>query len=794
MQDNLLEHEVTVLRDRFSRLSQASLRINENLELDVVLQEVVDSARSLTDADYGVITITDYARYGKPFLSSGTTHEEHQQLAEMPFRHQLFDHLARSEGPIRVEDFIRHTDQLQLPEFPALPVRAFLGAAIRHHGSLVGHIYLAKKLTGSPFTEQDEDLLMMFSAQAALVIANARRYWDEQRARNDLEALVNLSPIGVLVFETRTGNLMTANEEARRVAGSRHGAPEQLEDFLRSMVFRRPDGRGVALSEHPIARTIRDGGSVRAEEVSIIQTDGRSVKALLNVGSIVSTDGQPETTIATVQDITPLEDLERLRAEFLGMVSHELRTPLTSIKGSTHTLLTAFETLDPAELVQFIRIIDVQADLMRELISDLLDIVRIETGALSVAPEPVSVARLVDDARNTFLSGSQRHRVEISLEPNLPRLMADRRRTSQVLINLLSNAAQHSREFPVIQITAELQDTHVAISVVDRGPGLEEEQLGRLFQKFYGHRTERGEDGRTLGRTGLGLAICKGIVEAQGGRIWAESDGLGMGSRFVFTLPVAAVNDSPEPVGVPSTAVRNAGAELSSGRILVVDDDPRALRYARDALSDAGYSPIVTGDPDAVKDLIEANRPHLVLMDLLLPDTDGIELMQGILAMSDIPIIFLSAYGQDDIVARAFASGAADYMVKPFSPTELVARIQAALRRWTGASMAQPVEPYVLGDLTINYDERKVSVAGRPVELTALEYDVLAQLATNYERPLTHDQLLHRVWGLGHSGDVRLVRTVVTRLRRKLGDEASNPAYIFTQPRVGYRMPQPSRR
>ena len=453
--------------------------------------------------------------------------------------------------------------------------------------------------------------------------------------------------------------------------------------------FRRPDGQEVPLSEHPIARTIRDGGSVRAEEVSITQTDGRSVKALLNVGSIVSTDGHAETTIATVQDITPLEDLERLRAEFLGMVSHELRTPLTSIKGSTHTLLTAFETLDPAELVQFIRIIDVQADLMRELINDLLDIVRIETGALSVAPEPVSVARLVDDARNTFLSGSQRHGVEISLAPNLPRLMADRRRTSQVLINLLSNAAQHSREFPVIRITAELQNTHVAISVVDRGPGLEEEQLGRLFQKFYGYGTERGEDGRTLGRTGLGLAICKGIVEAQGGRIWAESDGLGMGSRFVFTLPVAAVNDSHDPVGLPAAAVRNVGAELSSGRILVVDDDPRALRYARDALSDAGYAPIVTGDPGAIKDLIEANRPQLVLMDLLLPDTDGIELMQGILQMSDIPIIFLSAYGQDDIVARAFASGAADYVVKPFSPTELVARIQAALRRWTGASMAQ---------------------------------------------------------------------------------------------------------
>ena len=177
----------------------------------------------------------------------------------------------------------------------------------------------------------------------------------------------------------------------------------------------------------------------------------------------------------------------------------------------------------------------------------------------------------------------------------------------------------------------------------------------------------------------------------------------------------------------------------------------------------------------------------------MLPGIDGIELMQGILQTTNIPIIFLSAYGQDDFVTRAFRSGAADYVVKPFSPTELVARIQAALHKWAGLPITEPAEPYVLANLTINYAERRVFVAGRQVALTATEYDLLAQLSINYERPLTHDQLLRRVWGLGHSGDARLVRTVVTRLRRKLGDDAHQPAYIFTQPGVGYRMPQPDR-
>ena len=127
--------------------------------------------------------------------------------------------------------------------------------------------------------------------------------------------------------------------------------------------------------------------------------------------------------------------------------------------------------------------------------------------------------------------------------------------------------------------------------------------------------------------------------------------------------------------------------------------------------------------------------------------------------------------------------GAADYVVKPFSPTELVARIQAALRR-----RAEPLEPYRLGELAIHYEERRVTLAGRPVQLTATEYELLCKLSVNAGRVLTHDYLLQRVWTSENSGDSRLVRAFVKKLRRKLGDDANSPTYIFTEPRVGYRM------
>ena len=445
------------------------------------------------------------------------------------------------------------------------------------------------------------------------------------------------------------------------------------------------------------------------------------------------------------------------------MVSHELRTPLTSIKGSAATLTEAASDLDPAEMLQFYRIIGEQADYMRDLIGDLLDVARIETGELPVAPVPAEVASLVDEARSRFQSGGGRNNLRIDLSPELPLVMADRRRIVQVLNNLLSNAAHYSNELSPIGVSAVREGYHVAVSVTDEGRGIAAERLPHLFRKFS--RVDGEDRRRDIAGSGLGLAICKGIVEAHGGRIRAESDGLGLGARFTFTIPVAG----DAVAGVPRLSARRERAEKERTRVLCVDDDPQTLRYVRDALAGAGYAPIVTGDPQEAASLVEANDPHLVLLDLMLPGTDGIELMGDILDMADVPVIFLSAYGQEEIIARAFENGADDYVVKPFSPTELVARIRAALRKREAPEWAEPSQPYVFGDLTIDYAERRVTLAGRPVQLTAIEYGLLFELSANAGRVMTYGRLLQRVWGLRRSGDSRRVRTAAKQLPPQAG-------------------------
>ena len=767
--------ENEALRARISALSAASVRISASLDLETVLNEVVDSARALTGARLGAITTIDEAGAPQDFVTAGFSEAEHRRMAEWSDGPRLFEHFRDLERPLRSADFPAYVHALGFPS-DRLPLKTFQGTPMHHRGVHVGNFYLAEKAGGEPFTDEDEEILVLFASQAATAVANARTYRAEHRARADLEALVETSPVGVVVFDVRSGDPVSLNREARRIVKSLCAPGQSAEQLLGVITCRRADGREIALDRLPLAQTFDSAETVRAEEIVLSVPDGPSVTTLINATPIHDLDGALASVVVTLQDLAPLRELERMRAEFLGMVSHELRAPLTSIKGSTATVLRASRLFGPAEVAQFFRIIDAQADRMDSLIGDLLDAGRIDAGTLSVAPEPSEVAALVDQARGTFISGGGRHTVRIDLPPDLPRVMADRQRLVQVLNNLLANAARHSPESAPIRVAAAREGPQVAVSVSDEGRGIAPDHLGQLFRKY----TAAGDRESGVGG-GLGLAICKGLVEAHGGRIRAESGGVGLGARFTFTIPVAAesgAGPAPGRTGAP-------GHAPEAVPILVVDDDPETLRHVRDTLEEAGYAPLVTGDPGELARIIRAEKPRLVLLDLMLPGTDGVELMQTVPELADLPVIFISGYGRDETIARALEAGADDYVVKPFSPTELTARIRAALRRRSGTV------PFVLGELAIDYDRRRVSVAGRPVTLTRTEYELLRVLAQGAGRVLTHEALLRQVWAGREKANPKIVRAYVKRLRHRLGDDAARPAWILNERGVGYRMARP---
>ena len=760
-----------------STLCAALLRVSASLDLETVLREIIDSARDLTGARFGLIVTVDAAGQPQDFVGSGLAPDQQAELAAWPDGPRLFAHFRKLPEPLRVADLPAYVRELGFPT-ELIASKTMQCTPMRDRDVHVGTFFLGDKDGGQEFTRADEELLVLFASQAATAIANARTYRDERRVRADLEALIETSPVGVVVFDVGSGRPRLFNQEARRIVERLRLPGRELEELLEVVTVRRGNGDEVTLAQFPMTYQLSGAETVRAEEITLSVPDGRSVTTLVNATPIHSVDGEVESFVVTMQDLEPLEELERMRAEFLAMVGHELRTPLSSIKGSAVAVLGASRALDPAEMLQFFRVINEQADQTLGLIADLLDQGRIESGSLSVSPQPSDVTRLVDQAKNTFLSSGGKHALDIDLPEDLPRVMADPGRIVQVLGNLLSNAARHSPESSSIRIAAEQDGLQVAISVSDHGRGVSLERLPHLFRKHGGAAVGEGR----LGGSGLGLAICKGLVEAHGGRIRAESGGVGRGTRFTFTLPAAE-----EAANAAALSPHQPSQGWEKSCILVVDDDPQTLRYVRGALSQANYAVVVTGDPEAVPGLVTTHRPRLVLLDLVLPGTDGIALMQRLPELEGLPVIFISAYGRDETIVKALDAGAADYIVKPFSPSELTARVRAVLR-----GRVEP-EPFLLGKLAIFYEDRRVTVDGRPVVLTATEFEVLRVLSAEAGRVVTYASLLHRAWRrrpAGSSGP-RLVHAFVKGLRRKLGDDAANPAYILNERGVGYRMPRP---
>jgi two-component system, OmpR family, KDP operon response regulator KdpE len=225
---------------------------------------------------------------------------------------------------------------------------------------------------------------------------------------------------------------------------------------------------------------------------------------------------------------------------------------------------------------------------------------------------------------------------------------------------------------------------------------------------------------------------------------------------------------------------------LKSKRILIVDDEPQIRKFLRISLTAQGYDVVeAPRGEDGISKCATA-QPNLVILDLGLPDLDGSQVIDRIREWSDVPIIVLSVRTKDVEKVRALDSGANDYVTKPFSIEELLARIRAALRaKLQGVASAAE---FVVGELVVDVPRHKVSVAGQEVKLTRKEFDLLRILAQNAGRIVTHRQMLREIWGPAHEDDVHYLRIYIGHLRQKLGDDPADPRFIESEPGVGYRL------
>lgn len=232
------------------------------------------------------------------------------------------------------------------------------------------------------------------------------------------------------------------------------------------------------------------------------------------------------------------------------------------------------------------------------------------------------------------------------------------------------------------------------------------------------------------------------------------------------------------------------GMSSKNSVVLVVDDDIRMLRMMKRMLELEGFQVTISNNGDMALKSFEKETPDLVLLDIMMPDMDGYTVCQRIREFSQVPIIMVTAKGDDKEKVEGLNIGADDYVTKPFSASELAARVRAVLRR--AGTKNQPQDAiFRCKDLMVDFASRRVMVNNTELKLTSTEYKLLSYISQNAGRVITPDQLLDKVWGEEYMGAPHLLQVNIARLRKKLGDNAKKPVYIYTRPGIGYIMSKP---
>lgn len=405
----------------------------------------------------------------------------------------------------------------------------------------IGLIRAANKRNGL-FTDDDVRLLGIFASQAAAIVQHAILYDRVNRERDELDAILGNTSDSIFVFDL-DGHLVRVNRAAETLFGvppALGGAPACRD------LFRCADlgGKSPCAAACIVARVAHERMVLPYVEHKLLSDDGRELDVTSSYTYVEAHGSEGPRVVVITRDISRLKEVERLKSDFVSMVSHELRTPLAIIKGYAATLLRLNGKVSAETELRWLRSIDESCDRLTRLIDNLLNVSRIESGRFTINPQPVAINEIVRRAVSSITSQAPEHVFTVSLPDDTPMIHADRDQTEQVLLNLLSNAAKYSEGGSAIEVGVREEGDWVVVSVKDHGPGIPAAQLPHLFEKF--HRVE-GPGARRASGSGLGLYICKAIIDAHQGRIWATSDA-GGGSTFSFALRRLAMrSDVPAP-------------------------------------------------------------------------------------------------------------------------------------------------------------------------------------------------------------------------------------------------------
>ena len=438
----------------------------------------------------------------------------------------------------------------------------------------------------------------------------------------------------------------------------------------------------AALLGRPVRALIPAYGS-RSGEVHGLRPDGSSFPAELSIGPYEEEGGTG--SVCVLRDVTERHRLEALKSEFVSTVSHELRTPLTSIRASLGLVVGGVAGEVPEAVKELLEIAHSNSERLVLLVNDILDIEKMESGRLEFRRENVSARRLLSEAVEANRAYGTEFQVDFAVAPGADALVyADIGRITQVLANLLSNAAKFSPRGGTVEVSLELDAGNVTFAVRDHGQGIPEEFRGRIFQRFA---QADSSDVRQKGGTGLGLSISRAIVEHHGGNIGFE-DAPGGGTRFFFSLPRLVERLGPPP------------GQLSTGsdrrRALIVEDDADVARLLSMMLDQHGWDSEVARTAEEAFARLDAGRFDALTLDLLLPDGDGLSLFRRLRQRPDgkaLPVVVISAIADEGKrELNGDAVGVVDWLDKPIDQLRLRDALRQALQGTEGHARVLHVE------------------------------------------------------------------------------------------------------
>lgn len=674
-------------------LQEASVALTSVLDLEQVYQEALEQLMRVVPYDSATVFIYDETlRVARPVAARGVPAGVLEGMMHSSTFNRsvgtgsLLLEIIEKSRPIVLRD--AQTDDRFLRVEGTEYIRGWMGVPMLVGDKAIGLLTLDSRRVGA----FDEDVLLQaitFATQAGLAIENARLF---QQTQTNLQEITRLHQ---RYLQERWEEFLT-EEEARQ----RSGYLFDQKNVQPAGDLWRPEievamARGQTLAMTAEDEKWRDGdGDARSSLVVPLRLRGQIIGALdffemeryrqWSEEDIALVEAVADQVALAVENARAYEEIQKtavqlrevdeLKSQFLANMSHELRTPLNSIIGFSRVLLKGIDgpltELQRADLNS----IHNNGQYLLGLINDILDLSRIEAGKMELVFEPADLSPIIDGVMTSVIGLVKDRPITLVKEvaDDLPIVRADTTRIRQVILNLVSNAAKFTEE-GTITLRAWADSEYITISITDTGIGIPEEFHERIFQEF---RQVDGSATRRASGTGLGLPISRHFIELHGGRIWLEST-VGVGSTFTFNIPI----HGPGYVEDPELSVLKIDHDRPL--VLILESDEKMVSFYRRYLERHGYQAIGLTDPGRLQLWVRELSPFAVLMDVILPETDGWLLLEKLKTSREtahIPIVICSIVNEE---ARGLSMGAAAYLTKPVLEEDLLKAMDLAAKLQT---------------------------------------------------------------------------------------------------------------